>query len=66
MASGIPPVVITQNERFFSCVTVLLGVRYVTLSSSNFICGYFRHFYPVLHTRFSRYLGKKNIGISNF
>jgi hypothetical protein len=28
MVSGIPPVGITQNERFLSCDTVLLGVRY--------------------------------------
>jgi hypothetical protein len=30
MVSGLPPVGITQNERFFSCDTVLLGVRYRT------------------------------------
>jgi hypothetical protein len=29
MVSGILPVGITQNERFSSCDTVLLGVRYV-------------------------------------
>jgi hypothetical protein len=29
MVSGIPPVGITQNERFLSCDTVL-GVQYVT------------------------------------
>jgi len=28
MVSGLPPVGITQNERFFSCDTILLGVRY--------------------------------------
>jgi hypothetical protein len=27
MVSGIPPVGVTQNERFFSYETVLLGVR---------------------------------------
>jgi hypothetical protein len=31
MVSGIPPVGITQNERFFSCDAVLLGVRYVNI-----------------------------------
>jgi hypothetical protein len=31
MVSGTPPVVITQNERFLSCYTVLLGVRNVTV-----------------------------------
>ena len=29
MVSGIPPVGIIQNERFLSCDTVLLGVRFV-------------------------------------
>jgi hypothetical protein len=29
MVSGIPPVGITQNERFLSCDTLLLGVRIV-------------------------------------
>jgi hypothetical protein len=29
MVSGIPPVGITQNERFLSCDTFLLGVQYV-------------------------------------
>jgi hypothetical protein len=29
MVSGIPPVGITQNDRFLSCDTVLLEVRYV-------------------------------------
>jgi hypothetical protein len=28
MVSGIPPVGITQNERFLSCDTILLRVRY--------------------------------------
>jgi hypothetical protein len=28
MFSGIPPMGITQNERFLSCDAVLLGVRY--------------------------------------
>jgi hypothetical protein len=27
MVSGIPPVGITQNERFLSCDTVILGLR---------------------------------------
>jgi hypothetical protein len=29
MVSGISPVGITQNERFWSCDTVLIGVRHV-------------------------------------
>jgi hypothetical protein len=29
MVSGVPPVGITQNERFLSHDTVLLGVRYI-------------------------------------
>jgi hypothetical protein len=29
MVSGIPPVGITQNKRFSSCDTVILGVEYV-------------------------------------
>jgi hypothetical protein len=29
MVPDIPPVDITQNERFLSCDNVLLGVRYV-------------------------------------
>jgi hypothetical protein len=29
MVPGIPPVGINQNERFLSCDSVLLGVRYV-------------------------------------
>jgi hypothetical protein len=32
MVSGIPPVGITQNQRFSSCDTILLGVRYVWLT----------------------------------
>jgi hypothetical protein len=28
MVSGIPPLGVTQIERFLSCDTVLLGVRY--------------------------------------
>jgi hypothetical protein len=34
MVSGILPVGITQNERFLSCDTVLLGVRYIILHVS--------------------------------
>jgi hypothetical protein len=32
MVSDIPPVGITQNERFLSCDTVLLAVRYMHTS----------------------------------
>jgi hypothetical protein len=35
MASGVPPVGITQNERFLSCDTVLLGVRYLDILSHS-------------------------------
>jgi hypothetical protein len=31
MVSDIPPVGITQNERFLSCNSVPLGVRYAVL-----------------------------------
>jgi hypothetical protein len=41
MVSGIPPVGITQNERFLSCDTVLLGVRY---ASYVYVCMWFRLF----------------------
>jgi hypothetical protein len=37
MVSGIPPVGIAQNERFLSCDTVLLGVRF---NESFRICDY--------------------------
>jgi hypothetical protein len=32
MVSGIPAVGITQNKRFLSCDTVLIGVRYINIS----------------------------------
>jgi hypothetical protein len=34
MVSVIPPVCITKNERFLSCDTVLLGVRYAVMLDS--------------------------------
>jgi hypothetical protein len=34
MVSSIPPVGITQNERFLSCDTVLIGVRFVVYEKS--------------------------------
>jgi hypothetical protein len=34
MVPGIPPVGITQNERFLSCDTVLLEVRYDVKSTN--------------------------------
>jgi hypothetical protein len=35
MVSGIPPLGITQNERFLSCDTILLGVCYVSSFLKN-------------------------------
>jgi hypothetical protein len=35
MVSGIPPVGITQNERFLSCDTVLLGARHVNIPTTD-------------------------------
>jgi hypothetical protein len=35
MVSGIPPVGVIQNERFLSYDTVLLGVRYVNIPTTD-------------------------------
>jgi hypothetical protein len=34
MVSGIPPVGVTQNERFLSCDTVVLKVQYVHVKNA--------------------------------
>jgi hypothetical protein len=50
MVSGIPPVDINQNERFFlGCDAVLLGVRYITtVSVCNLYSYMFRYFHVII------------------
>jgi hypothetical protein len=43
MVSGVPPVGITQNERFLSCGTVLLGVRCTSSISRGYLKSLFFH-----------------------
>jgi hypothetical protein len=54
MISGIPPVGITQNKRFLSCDTVLLGVRYHN-SLYTATCFYTSYHH---HTVYNQYLAK--------
>ena len=46
MVSGIPPVGINQNERFLSCDTLLLGVRYVDIHYTKMrtVAWWLRHY----------------------